>query len=213
MGKEMFDTIYFKLKDFDNEKPYCYYLLSGYWQVENIINTESKDGYIVQKVKITDNINNNNCKYYEAWKVENSRYVDYDEDQPDDKFFNSAFMESIGKKGIIRYDAEIYWIDKTNHLYKHIDGWKNGKVSYAGNLKSEEYNNCNYLHSISPLYIRAVFVHNVDFTDKEIIKENIKEFYKDRRTNKKEEFYIFLENELLGTKYYDIVAEIRDEWL
>lgn len=213
MKKENLDTKYYKVKNFNNNKPYLDYTLGIDWKVENIINTECKDGYIVQKVEIVDTTNiSRSIIYYEAWKVENQKYIKHSDSKADDTFRNSAILESIGKKGTVEYFSEIYWIDKKNILYKFIDNWEEGKVPEAGNLKSEWHDNCHYLHSCNFVYRRDKFTHKIDFIDGKVIKENIKIHFQKRRYIKTKEFYSDLKNELIDTPYIWIVEQIREEW-
>ncbi|MDE5539270.1 MAG: hypothetical protein K2J20_02145, partial [Bacilli bacterium] len=70
------DTKYFYVTEIKNNKPYLDYTLAINWKVENIIDTKCKTGYIVQLVEITDSTHiSRNVKYYEAWKVENGKYI------------------------------------------------------------------------------------------------------------------------------------------
>lgn len=215
LKKESLNTKYYQVVQLENNKPYFDYRFGINWKVENIINTDCKDGYIVQKVEIVDSTNiSRNIKYYEAWKVENAKYIDHSDLFPDDTFSNSDIIKSLGKKGKVEYYSEIYWIDRGNILYEYINSWEENGVPEAGNLiKSKLYEECPYLHSYDYVYRRDKFTHTINFIDKEIIKESIKNHFRKRRTNKKEEFFSYLKNELENTpQYIDIVEQIRKEW-
>ena len=147
---------YYSVKCIDNNKPYLDYTLEIDWNIKNIIDTDCKDGYVVQKVEIVDNTYiSRNIIYYEAWKVENEKYVNHSDLKADDTFSNSNILDSLGKKGTVEYSSEIYWIDKNNSLYEYIDNWKEGTVPEAGNLKSALYEDCDYLHSYKFVYKRG----------------------------------------------------------
>ena len=184
------------------------------WNVENIINTDCTDGYIVQKVEIINNTNFpknyiRNIKYYEAWKVENAKYINHSDFKADDTFKQSVILESLGGKGKVVYFSEIYWIDKKIILYQVVDNWKKGKIHEAGALKSELYENCINLHLCKPVFIREKIIHTIDSTDEKVILESIKSYFSKRRYYKTEDFYTWLKNELQNTQYAWICEELK----
>lgn len=183
---------YYKEFDKDNDKPYAYYRLKTNWKTKNIINDKCLDGYIVQKVKISNNTGISgidNKEYYEAWKVvngecEKSKKHDYDdkfanEEDEDDEILTNKFAiiiaNSIGKAGEIKYSSEIFWISKQHDLYKIVDEWQVGCVPESGNLKSILVVECKKFneYKLEPICKRDDFIHRVNFVNEKIITENI----------------------------------------
>ena len=210
-------TKYYQIKNIDNDKLYLDYKLEINWNVKNIINTDCIDGYIVQKVEIVNNTNISenyirNIMYYEAWKVEDAKYINHSDFKADDTFKQSIIVESLGGKGKVVYLSEIYWIDKKNRLYQVVDNWKAGNIYEAGDLKSELYENCTDLHLYKPVYRREKFIHTIDFTDETVILESIKSYFSKRRYYKTKDFYLWLENELKNTPYAWISEKIKKDW-
>lgn len=225
MRKENFDAKYYQIVNVDNSKPYLYYNLEIDWKVENIIDTDCKDGYIVQKVKIintTDIKDIKNIEYYEAWEVINGNCVGHKDSEYDDKFFWIGYdmiyyiiAKSIGKNGKIEYQSEVYWISKQNKLYEIVNKWRSQEVLEARKLKSILVENCPEFASCNPIFKRDNFVHKVIFDDKELIKETIENIVMALKTNHKDILILSLKEELIeistnpeNAKYISILNEI-----
>lgn len=134
-------------KDYPTEYMYCYQLAK--WNVEKISKNNNANGYIVQMVKRkieTDNYINEK-QYFEAWKVENAQCYKFDNFWYDDIFLvghdiYDSFHElkmSIGKSGQSCFEGIVFWIDKSDELYKDVDKWETFGVQDAKELKSIEY--------------------------------------------------------------------------
>lgn len=202
--------------DVDNNKPFAYYCLGINWIPEAIINDRCNDGYIVQKVNLTNTTGirgiPEEIDYYEAWKVEKGQCIECRKNNESDDnflffgkyFIGEAIAKSIGKKGCIKYITEVYWISKINDLYKTVDEWERGTVSLAGELKSVLVENCSKLHKCTPVFKRPEFVHNVIFLDKNIIKSAIEEnmSFTDKET---------LRNALDNPEYGELIDDIIND--
>ena len=189
----------------DNNRKYAVYWYKVNWIPENIINTNDIDGYIVQKVIFRNNTNINITKdnkkrvdYYEAWKVVNKNVIRDNIDDCDDMISCGSeydiydfLSESYGESGTIEYYAEVFWIGKSDPLFSKIDNWKKGTVSLANGLKSVLCSDCKELNNYQPIFIRAPFIHEVNFKDKRIIEDAILELY-NKQINKKEFIDYFL---------------------
>lgn len=216
--RKNYESEYYKINpknDIDNDKPYAYYYLGIDWIPKAIINDKCNDGYIVQKVTLTNTTGIINIPekidYYEAWQVENGQCVENGNNEPDDKFSfadkcltGEIISKSIGRVGEIKYSTEVYWISKVNELYKIVNDWKYGAVRLAGELKSILVEKCPELHKCTPVFERPEFVHKVSFLDKNIIKSAIKEdmCLEDRET---------LQNNLDNPEYGELINEIINE--
>ncbi len=134
-------------EDYPTEYMYCYQLAK--WNVEKISKNNNANGYIVQmlkrKIEIDNNINAK--KYFEAWKVENGQCYKFDNFGYDDIFLVGhdtwdSFYElkmSIGKSGQSCFEGIVFWIDKSDELYKNVDKWNIFGVQDAKELKSIKY--------------------------------------------------------------------------
>lgn len=203
----------------DNSKPYLFYEQSGYWNIEFISQKENASGYIVQEVKIinTTGIPNMDkvAHYYEAWCVSNGKCVDDEDDIPDDSFKcgsedikKQLIKLSLGKTGEIKYICKIYWIDETNTHFKIVDNWKERGVIYAAKLKSVWVNDCPQFAEVAPVCEREVFIHKVNFVDKEIIKDAIIDCYINRIKAKDELLQFDLMDILYNSPYENLIEEI-----
>ena len=199
---------YYEIINIDNDKPYAYCSLGINWCPKDFINDKCLDGYIVQRVKITNiGIDIPDANYYEAWKVENEKYVEHTDNKADDTFnvgndliINDYIILSLGKTGYIKFSAEVYWISKMNELYGFVDKWKEGRVREAGELKSILVKDCKELKNCVPIFKRPDFIHEVSFADKETIQRTIEKTYSERIKRKDKEFYIELQEMLKNTK-------------
>lgn len=161
---------YYKIIREDNDKPYAYYLLKILWNVDNIINDNCKNGYIVQKVNITNTTKIkglDDIEYYEAWKVINGKVENIDNYDYDDIFmwYDSFTMDmclehSKGKKGEISYYCEVFWVSENNILYEEVNLWKKG-IPLARDLKSILASEFKYDLG-TPIFCRK-FTHKVDY--------------------------------------------------
>lgn len=127
---------------------YCYQ--KAKWNIEKISKQSNANGYIVQLVKMKIEITNNlkkSKKYFEAWKVENGQIQLFDNNGYDDVFlvgksiydsFNELKM-SIGNYGKSCFKGTVFWIDKSDNIYKDICKWKISGVEEAKELQSIEY--------------------------------------------------------------------------
>lgn len=210
---------YCEIVKLDNSKSYAYYNYQINWIVENIINDNCFDGYIVQKVKIENSTNIKeirNVEYLEAWKVSNGKYIEHSDKKADDSFmfldecFESECLElSIGKSGNIIYNAEVYWISVKNSLYKKIDLWEKGLIPEAGrDLKSIYFIDFPQLHRIEPVIIRPTFKHTVSFADSNIVQKGIEECFKKCIAKRDPKFQIKLREMLANTQYSNIINNI-----
>ena len=208
----------------DNDKPYAEYYLGINWLPKQIINDQYLKGYIVQKVKIFNNTgieNISNIEYYEAWKVINGK-IDYNGKENinvDDAFSffseidqSSTIKLSLGKCGIIKYDAVVYWINFKDPLYEKIDCWKYGGVREAGDLKSALVSKCPELALYNPIFTRPTFEHRVSFVDFDTVHETIKELYINRIKKKDLTLYNELKSILENTNYSNISDIICGDW-
>jgi hypothetical protein len=209
---------YFDVISESNDKLYCYYLLSINWIPKNIINDHCNDGYIVQKVNLTNDTGIKeikNISYYEAWQVQDKKVIKNNHELSDDTYrylninnIDEILKDSLGKVGNISYEAEVYWVSKNNILYDEINSWKYGDVVEAGSLKSILASKCSSFDNISPLFVRDKFIHKVSFKDYDTVRDNFIDIYKDRIIKKdtklKKELYKILKN----TDYSNIIKDI-----
>lgn len=205
---------YYIVKKNNNSEKYLYYDLSVDWNVEKIIPSSEKNGFIVQKVMFMNNTNvvlNNEKKdymiYYEAWTVNNRKVIDGGNNS-DDMFscgseysIEDCIKKSIGVKGKIEYSAQVYWINEKDVLYDFVCSWKYGFISMANGLKSIDASYCLNFENLKPLFVRDKFIHAVDFTDKFLIEEVIRKKFKVRYESNDKRFndvldYIFGDSDL-----------------
>lgn len=207
-----------------NDRPYASYCLRIEWIVENIIYGECQDGYIVQKVKISNDTGVSgieNKEYYEAWKVVSGKCEKNNNENYDDEYlgyFESkhsyegipdpvvmGIVNSIGKVGEIIYSAEVFWISKQDYVYEIVEDWTPGKVPEANQLKSEYVNECPEFSKHKPKFSnkRDDFVHIVEFNDEKVIKNAIQEFILECEKNNKIKYITDLLEELKDN--YDLL--------
>ena len=178
-----------------NERNYLSCRLDIKWNVNNIVGSKQNNGYIVQRVKIQSNISKAYITpkiYFEAWKVADKKIAykdDYDDsfnfnDQPLD---HDVFYDCIGKKGYIKWEAIVYWINESTELSATIDQWKEGAALEAGSLQSahesdisEETSNDfkNYFK------FKRKFIHEFDLKGDEEIIFTLKKYFSKIPLNK-----------------------------
>lgn len=219
---------YYETIDEENHFPFAYYLWQIKWIPSKIINDGCMNGYIVQNVKIINEAKVNgvdDIEYYEAWEVCNGQCKNNNGTSFDDEFkytnFNGelrfCIANSIGKKGKIKYQTKLYWISQKNDLYREVKNWKEGTIIQAGNLKSILAKDCLNIDFGSFIDERN-FIHEVDFKDKNVIKESIKELFSILNNDKnyfaissiKEELSELLECEEYNN-YFNVIKEIIGE--
>lgn len=203
----------------DNSKPYLFYEQSGYWNIEFIAKKNNASGYIVQEVELINTTtipDIDECvRYYEAWRVVNGKCADDEKNIPDDTFGcgfegieNLMLQKSLGKVGEVKYICRIYWIDEADDHFEIVNSWKEGGVVYADKLKSVLVKDCPKFADMKPVCDRDIFVHRVNFVDRQTVKEAIIDCYSVRIKNQDELLQCDLAEILDGTIYEDLVKEI-----
>jgi len=209
----------------DNNRPYAYYKYAIKWNVDAFTKDGVNNGYIVQKVKVTNTtgiqLNKENeqiQEYYEAWRVENGKCVfpdstlkvDYDDSfmSYSENLILDAIRDSLWREGMIEYESQFYWININNKLYNVIDNWDYG-ASMAKDLKSVYTKNCQELDNLIPIQVRPKFTHKVSFKNVDIIQNEIENLYKGW-TKTKKEFEKMLKTEL-GDAGIDEIIECAME--
>lgn len=206
---------FFDVVDERNDLPYAFYFQKIVWNVKEIAEYESANGFIVQKVCYNDTVGAtfSTEAYYEAWQVCNGVCERTDSYNYDDAFaspdsFESYLLDnSIGKRGFIRYDALVYWIDAKSGLYKTVSMWERGKVKMAGGLKSTFVSDCPELQKITYRFSRK-FTHNIDCVSEEAVETSIINVYQERLSNGDLAMRGVLQDHLVGTAYESLIDKI-----
>ncbi len=204
---------------------YCYQ--KAKWNIEKISKQSNANGYIVQLVKIKIEKTNNlekSKKYFEAWKVENGQIQLFDNNNFDDVFlvgesiydsFNELKM-SIGNYGKSCFEGIVFWIDKSDSIYKDISNWKISGVEEAKELQSIEYSKELEEDLKKRFYFgRKVFVHEWNMIREKDIFKITSEYlckmcdgYSIKLKKKKLDNLI---KDLFSKEYYDIKQEVFKE--
>lgn len=197
---------YYTVVNCDNDSPFAYYLLEINWNIEEIAGYSNASGYIVQKVKISNTLGLKGLdnEYFEAWPVENGKLKLDRSDLADDTFEwlspSDALSESVGKRGRITYNTQVFWVDRSDPLYNVPNSWEEGTVCEAGNLKSILAKDCKEFERIAPAFERE-FIHVVDFDNWSVIKESIVFGYTQYADKKVLLLRDYANQVLSGTKY------------
>ena len=206
---------FFDVVDEENDLPYAFYFQKIVWNVMEIAGYENANGFIVQKVCYNDTVGvtYSTEAYYEAWKVCNGVCEKIDSYNYDDAFaspdsFKSYLLDSsIGKRGFIKYDALVYWIDAKSDLYKTVSMWEPGKVKMAGELKSSLVSDCPEIQKIPHRFSRK-FTHDIDCVSEKDVENSIINVYQRRLSNGDSAMREVLENHLVGTAYELLIDKI-----
>lgn len=186
----------------------------------------SDNGFIVQEViheRVIDGKREYYVHYFEAWTVTDGVCVETNDVESDDVFgvgFPYEELESIrrsmGHYGIVLYNPQIYWVDKTDIPYDYIANWSES-IEEANGLKSEKYNDYTArLFDDLNAFDRKDFIHQWDFRNPETIEAGIKAycvkmFFPKTKTSNIQ-FYNAISNMHFDERYSDVREEIMNWW-
>lgn len=209
---------YYRVLCCDNQRKYAYFRLGIKWNVSVIANEACANGYIVQQLSFANDTKIRGIpdeSYYEAWKVVNGECVDAKDDRWDDLFswgcsgfLSESIKNSIGKSGAVVYKAQVYWVKEGTPLYSIVDKWEKNWLSAAGNLNSCFTEKCQTVNFGEPVFVRPDFIHQVEFTDPQVIKTTIVDWKKNVALSP-EEIDAIVEEMLIGTEYESLIEELK----
>lgn len=164
----------------DVSKPYACFHYGIKWIPEDIAGYKNASGFIVQRIQIEAPLFLSGYPYkdyYEAWSVENGivQYCKEVKSNEDDIFAypSEGIGESVFTRGTIKYNADVYWIDKQSILYEVVNHWEYNRIEQARELlkSSETFEECD----VPAIFKRDTFVFEFDFRDDSIIFEVVLE--------------------------------------
>ncbi len=219
--------MYYTVIHENNKEPYAFFEYCINWNVEKICESQnsSGNGFIVQMVHVETNISwiGIDEDYFEAWEVEEKQCKD--QRKPDDSFNikdpeiipNDEYIPivklSVGTKGYIKYDTEIFWIDKINDnsLYNIVNNWEKRQNGMARDLKSEFVKNCPELLKKAALDKRH-YEHSYDCSSVQNVQLSFEHAYakalKDNKRYAKKRITELLE----GTGYEEVIDLITEKY-
>lgn len=158
----------YEIKKYENSRKDGNYSFRVKWNVESISGRKDASGFIVQLVMVEDTagiIDNYNGPYYEAWEVKSgrtdSRLYDDKFELGNDGWFDEFVAEiSKGKKGTIKYIAELFWIDIYSEMYSIVKKCKQYTVSMAQELPAVLKKDCSEF--IAPKIDTRIFIVEID---------------------------------------------------
>ncbi len=210
---------YYEVIEDTNEHPlpYAFYRLAIRWNVEKVAGYNNSNGYILQKVHFDVDVPgvDNTPDYYEAWKVSNgscdSKFSYDDKFELHDPCFATNLTGSIGRRGKICYETTVYWIDKQKHAswYGVIDGWPEGGVPMANQLKSAYVKNVPEDLFLGLTYVcQRKYIHQYDCTKPDAVQKSIEHFYAQVLVEDKDFALKSIHDVLSGTKYEVVLEKI-----
>jgi hypothetical protein len=191
------------------------------WNVQSITNNHIGDGFIVQHfIRSVDTSINNIFPddYFEAWRVTGGK-CERDANQTCDDMFSLGthygyfgIAKSVGTKGTVKCNGDVFWIPKSSVLFSIVDGWTTTEVEGANGLKAAyefpELTNNYYV------FTRPTVVHSWDMSSDEAIYKSVLESilkmypYSSDQKRMKEDIY----NILPDDAYEGIRNRIFKEW-